>query len=157
MILRVMSGESMFLPSEFAYLLRIASRTLSTRSSSCTSTRVAEAPGLLTHIFLNIVAWTTCRGMGGTGGDRSLVGVVRAAAVVVVLVVAEDAGCSSAAEVSGRDRDLDLARRDLSPIIEPLRLRIKGIRILSNPIYPTSSWWLIELEMMNSLMKKRAK
>lgn len=52
MILRVMSGASMVRPRELAYLLRMTSRMLSTKSSSPTSTLVDDAPGLFTHTFL---------------------------------------------------------------------------------------------------------
>jgi hypothetical protein len=48
---RVTSGASKLLPSEFAYFLRIMSRTSSTRSSSRIWTRVAEALGRLTQIL----------------------------------------------------------------------------------------------------------
>lgn len=120
-ILRMMSGESIVLPRELAYLLRMASRTLSTKSSSLTSTRVAEAPGLFTHIFLGIsgsgACLTTMVGTGGTGGGGE----------PGVVVPAEE-------EVSRRrDRDLE-RRRSLEPMTEPLRLRRRGILILSNPM-----------------------
>jgi len=55
-IFKVISGESIDLPKELAYFCRMASRTVSTRSSSLTTTRVAEAPGRLTHIFLCIIS-----------------------------------------------------------------------------------------------------
>lgn len=47
----VMSGASKVLPSELAYFLNIMSRTSSTKSSSLIWTRVADAPGRLTHIL----------------------------------------------------------------------------------------------------------
>ena len=78
-IFRTMSGESIVLPRELEYLFRIASRTLSTRSSSGTSTRVADAPALLTHIFLLMAGSGACltemegiEGTGGTGVSISL-------------------------------------------------------------------------------------
>ena len=48
---KVMSGASNVLPKELAYLLRIISRTSSTRSSSRICTSVADAPGRRTHIL----------------------------------------------------------------------------------------------------------
>ena len=50
-ILSVISGASILLPNELAYLCSITSRTLSTRSSSFTLTRVEEAPGRRTQIL----------------------------------------------------------------------------------------------------------
>lgn len=46
-----MSGASNVLPSEFAYFLRIMSRTSSTKSSSRICTSVADALGRFTQIF----------------------------------------------------------------------------------------------------------
>jgi hypothetical protein len=76
-IFKVMSGESMVLPSEFAYFNRITSRRLSTRSSLLTSTRVADAFGRLTHTLRSCIAGATvtesgaCRvgGRGVAGAD----------------------------------------------------------------------------------------
>lgn len=65
-IFRVMSGESMDLPRELAYLCNIMSRTVSTRSSSLTVTSVAEAPGRLTHIFLCIISKSSSNSREGT-------------------------------------------------------------------------------------------
>lgn len=48
-ILNSMSGESKVLPREFAYFLKIKSRTSSTKSSSLIFTSVGEDPGLRTH------------------------------------------------------------------------------------------------------------
>jgi hypothetical protein len=127
-IFRITSGESMDLPREFLYFCRMASRTLSTRSSSLTSTRVADAPGLFTHIFLSMAHSGACliviAGIGGTGGG----GVEGWMGVGAGLVSAR------VEEVSLR-RDRDLERlRSLEPMTEPLRLRSRGILILSNPI-----------------------
>ena len=66
-ILSVMSGESMDRPKEFAYFFRITSRTVSTRSSSLTATRVADAPGRLTHIFLCIISSSSSNAIDGAG------------------------------------------------------------------------------------------
>jgi hypothetical protein len=48
-ILNSISGESKVFPREFAYFIKIMSRTSSTRSSSLIFTSVGEDPGLLTH------------------------------------------------------------------------------------------------------------
>jgi hypothetical protein len=50
--LSVTSGASKFRPNVLAYFFRIMSRTSSTKSPSCIVTKVADAPGRLTHIFL---------------------------------------------------------------------------------------------------------
>lgn len=71
-IFRVMSGESIDLPREFAYFRNITSRTVSTRSSSLTATRVADAPGRLTHIFFCIISSSSSDGadwVGDNAGD----------------------------------------------------------------------------------------
>ena len=56
----VISGASKVLPKLLAYFLSIISRTSSTKSSSRICTRVAEAPGRLTHIFrctIALISW----------------------------------------------------------------------------------------------------
>jgi hypothetical protein len=156
-ILSTISGESMLLPSELAYLCRMASRTLSTRSSSLTSTLVADAPGLFTHIFLNmlgsaagayrglVVVMDGIDGMGGTGGGGvsgslllstgvpALVLVVEGLVLVLVLPAEDEAPLSRRRE--REERDLDRRRSPEEPMRPPLRLRRRGILILSNPIF----------------------
>lgn len=51
MILIIRSGESKFLPNELPYFRTMQSLTSSTKSSSRTWTRVADAPGRFTHSF----------------------------------------------------------------------------------------------------------
>lgn len=71
--LSVTSGESKLRPSEFAYFLRIMSRTSSTRSSSAIWTSVAEAPGRRTHIFRRDIGRRTSGRDASTGlvGERA--------------------------------------------------------------------------------------
>src|SRR5271168_4305123 len=56
MILSVTSGESKLRPNEFAYFLRIMSRTSSTRSSVPKETCVGDEPGLFTHTLRFAIA-----------------------------------------------------------------------------------------------------
>jgi hypothetical protein len=155
-ILSTISGESMLLPSELAYLCRMASRTLSTRSSSLTSTLVAEAPGLFTHIFLNmfgsaagtylglVVVIDGIDGMGGTGGGGVSGSLLESTGVPVLVLAVEGLVLVLPAEdeapLSRRrdreERDLDRRRSPEEPMSVPLRLRRRGILILSNPIFP---------------------
>lgn len=57
----------MLRPRELAYLCKMTSRMLSTRSSSATSTLVGEAPGRFTHIFRSISSRRSCRGAERVG------------------------------------------------------------------------------------------